>query len=91
MKMYNIPTPTMVQVIMVDDPITTTEFVISALRDFFDKPLEEAQKLMLSIHRDGDGVCGVYPYEIAIYKAVCVRDKARALRFPLRLMVQEVE
>ncbi|MBH0301347.1 ATP-dependent Clp protease adaptor ClpS, partial [Helicobacter pylori] len=37
MKMYNIPTPTMAQVIMVDDPITTTEFVISALRDFFDK------------------------------------------------------
>lgn len=46
---------------------------------------------MLSIHRDGDGVCGVYPYEIAIYKAVCVRDKARALKFPLRLMVQEVK
>ncbi|MUU40767.1 ATP-dependent Clp protease adaptor ClpS [Helicobacter pylori] len=91
MKMYNIPTPTMAQVIMVDDPITTAEFVISALRDFFDKPLEEAQELMLSIHRDGDGVCGVYPYEIAIYKAVCVRDKARALRFPLRLMVQEVK
>ncbi|WP_187916844.1 ATP-dependent Clp protease adaptor ClpS [Helicobacter pylori] len=91
MKIYNIPTPTMAQVIMVDDPITTAEFVISALRDFFDKPLEEAQKLMLSIHRDGDGVCGVYPYEIAIYKAVCVRDKARALKFPLRLMVQEVK
>ncbi|WQW80964.1 ATP-dependent Clp protease adaptor ClpS [Helicobacter pylori] len=91
MKMYNIPTLTMAQVIMVDDPITTAEFMVSALRDFFDKPLEEAQKLMLSIHRDGDGVCGVYPYEIAIYKAVCVRDKARALRFPLRLMVQEVK
>ncbi|MGL2404191.1 ATP-dependent Clp protease adaptor ClpS [Helicobacter pylori] len=91
MKMYNIPTPTMSQVIMLNDSITTAEFMVSALRDFFDKPLEEAQKLMLSIHRDGDGVCGVYPYEIAIYKAVCVRDKARALKFPLRLMVQEVK
>ncbi len=91
MKMYNIPTPTMAQVIMVDDPITTAEFVISALRDFFDKSLEEVKALTSSIHRDGDGVCGVYPYEIAIYKAVCVRDKARALRFPLRLMVQEVK
>ncbi|WP_000784928.1 ATP-dependent Clp protease adaptor ClpS [Helicobacter pylori] len=91
MKMYNIPTPTMSQVIMVDDPITTAEFVISALRDFFDKSLEEAKALTSSIHRDGCGVCGVYPYEIAIYKAVCVRDKARALKFPLRLMVQEVK
>ncbi|WRC44587.1 ATP-dependent Clp protease adaptor ClpS [Helicobacter pylori] len=90
MKMYNIPTPTMAQVIMVDDPITTAEFVISALRDFFDKSLEEAQKLMLSIHRDGDGVCGVYPYEIAIYKAVCVRDKARELDLPLKLLVEEI-
>ncbi|GAA8328721.1 ATP-dependent Clp protease adaptor ClpS [Helicobacter pylori] len=93
--MHQIPTPTMSQVIMLNDSITTAEFMVSALRDFFDKPLEEAQELMLSIHRDGDrdgdGVCGVYPYEIAIYKAVCVRDKARALRFPLRLMVQEVK
>ncbi|MDU9774760.1 ATP-dependent Clp protease adaptor ClpS, partial [Helicobacter pylori] len=48
MKMYNIPTPTMVQVIMVDDPITTAEFVISALRDFFDKSLEEAKDLTSS-------------------------------------------
>ncbi|PUD12627.1 ATP-dependent Clp protease adaptor ClpS, partial [Helicobacter pylori] len=56
MKMYNIPTPTMAQVIMVDDPITTTEFVISALRDFFDKSLEEAKALTSSIHRDGERV-----------------------------------
>ncbi|WP_033759039.1 ATP-dependent Clp protease adaptor ClpS [Helicobacter pylori] len=90
MKMYNIPTPTMVQVIMVDDPITTAEFVISALRDFFDKPLKEAQELMLSIHRDGEGVCGVYPYDIARYRAACVKDKARALNFPLRLLVEEI-
>ncbi|GAA9908067.1 hypothetical protein VN0805_08860 [Helicobacter pylori] len=51
MKMYNIPTPAMAQVIMVDDPITTTEFVISALRDFFDKSLEEAKALTSSIHQ----------------------------------------
>ncbi|MFP6201126.1 ATP-dependent Clp protease adaptor ClpS [Helicobacter pylori] len=76
MKMYNIPTPTMAQVIMVDDPITTAEFVISALRDFFDKSLEEAKALTSSIHRDGEGVCGVY---------------ARALEFPLKLLVEEIK
>ncbi|WP_104687308.1 ATP-dependent Clp protease adaptor ClpS [Helicobacter acinonychis] len=90
MKIYKIPTPTMSGVIMLNDPVTKAEFVISTLRDVFDKSLEEAQDLMLSIHHNGDGVCGVYPYEIAIYKAVCVRDKARALKFPLRLMVQEI-
>ncbi len=79
MKMYNIPTPTMAQVIMVDDPITT-----------FDKSLEEAQALTSSIHRDGEGVCGVYPYDIARHRAAWVRDKARELDFPLKLLVEEI-
>ncbi|TPH96439.1 ATP-dependent Clp protease adaptor ClpS [Helicobacter pylori] len=91
MKMYNIPTPTMSQVIMVDDPITTEEFVISALRDFFDKSLEEALVLISSIHRDGEGICGVYPYDIARYRAACVRDKAKALDLPLKLLVEEIK
>ncbi|PUD17363.1 ATP-dependent Clp protease adaptor ClpS [Helicobacter pylori] len=91
MKMYNIPTPTMAQVIMVDDPITTAEFVISALRDFFDKSLEEAQALTSSIHHDGCGVCGVYPYDIARHRAAWVRDKAKALEFPLKLLVEEIK
>ncbi len=89
--MYSIPTPTMAQVIMVDDPITTAEFVISAfLRDFFDKSLEEAQALTSSIHRDGEGVCGVYPYDIARHRAAWVRDKARELDLPLKLLVEEI-
>ncbi|GAA6840279.1 ATP-dependent Clp protease adaptor ClpS [Helicobacter pylori] len=90
MKMYSIPTPTMAQVIMVDDSITTTEFVISALRDFFDKSLEEAQALTSSIHRDGEEVCGVYPYDIARHRAEWVRDKARELDLPLKLLVEEI-
>ncbi|GAA8341137.1 ATP-dependent Clp protease adaptor ClpS [Helicobacter pylori] len=89
--MHQIPTPTMSQVIMLNDSITTAEFMVSALRDFFDKPLEEAQELMLSIHRDGDGVCGVYPYDIARHRAAWVRDKARALEFPLKLLVEEIK
>ncbi|TPH32848.1 ATP-dependent Clp protease adaptor ClpS [Helicobacter pylori] len=91
MKIYDIPAPTMVQVIMVDDPITTEEFVISALRDFFDKSLEEALVLISSIHRDGCGICGVYPYDIARYRAACVRDKAKALDLPLKLLVEEIK
>ncbi|WP_120811731.1 ATP-dependent Clp protease adaptor ClpS [Helicobacter pylori] len=91
MKMYNIPTPTMAQVIMVDDPITTAEFVISALRDFFDKSLEEAQALTSNIHRDGCGVCGVYPYDIARHRVAWVRDKARDLDLPLKLLVEEIK
>ncbi len=91
MKMYNIPTPTMAQVIMVDDPITTAEFVISALRDFFDKSLEEAKDLTSRIHRDGCGVCGVYLYDIARHRAAWVRDKARELDLPLKLLVEEIK
>nr|WP_043902705.1 ATP-dependent Clp protease adaptor ClpS [Helicobacter cetorum] len=89
--LYEMPTPKMSQVLMLNDHYTTMDFVVSMLREFFDKPLEEAQTIMLSIHHEGEGVCGVYPYDIAEYKAQCVRDRARALNFPLQLVVEEVK
>ncbi len=89
--LYEIPTPKMSQVLMLNDHYTTMDFVVSMLREFFDKPLEEAQTIMLSIHHEGEGVCGIYPYDIAEYKAQCVRDRARALNFPLQLVVEEVK
>ncbi|NHB04655.1 ATP-dependent Clp protease adaptor ClpS [Helicobacter pylori] len=91
MKMHQIPTPTMSQVIMLNDSITTAEFMVSALRDFFDKSLEEAKALTSSIHRDGCGVCGVYPYDIARHRAAWVKDKARELDLPLKLLVEEIK
>ncbi|WP_233707298.1 ATP-dependent Clp protease adaptor ClpS [Helicobacter cetorum] len=81
----------MSQVLMLNDHYTTMDFVVSVLREFFDKPLEEAQNIMLSIHHDGEGVCGIYPYDIAEYKAQCVREKAKALNFPLQLIVEEIK
>ncbi|WP_041594852.1 ATP-dependent Clp protease adaptor ClpS [Helicobacter cetorum] len=89
--MHKIPTPTMSQVVMLNDSTTTMDFVVSVLREFFDKPLEEAQNIMLSVHHDGEGVCGIYPYDIAVYKAECVKEKARALNFPLKLVVEEIK
>ena len=58
--------PPMYRVILHNDDYTTQEFVISILQMFFHKNMEQAQKLMLAVHRTGKGVAGIYPYDICV-------------------------
>lgn len=76
---------------MVDDFIMIVEFVIFVLRDFFDKFLEEVKDFILSIYCDGEGVCGVYFYDIVRYRVVWVKDKVKVLEFFLKLLVEEIK
>ena len=55
----------MYQVVMLNDDYTPMEFVIVVLQEFFSKDREQATQIMLKIHLDGKGVCGVYSRDIA--------------------------
>ena len=46
------------KVLLLNDDEPTMEFVVQVLEGVFEKPREEALKLMLEIHRDGSGECG---------------------------------
>lgn len=76
-------------VVLHNDDYTTMEFVVEILRRYFQKTPEEAASIMLSVHRQGRGVAGVYSYEIAETKAVQVEDHARSRGFPLKCTVEE--
>ena len=56
-------------VIMHNDDFTTMEFVVAILSDIFNRSIEEANKIMMEVHKNGKGVAGIYPYDIAISKA----------------------
>ncbi len=81
----------MFQVIMLNDDFTPMEFVIDVLQHFFGKNREAATQIMLKIHLDGRGVCGVYSHEIAETKVAQVMDAANSAGHPLQAVTEPVE
>ncbi|ATD54851.1 ATP-dependent Clp protease adaptor ClpS [Clostridium chauvoei] len=77
------------RVVMHNDDFTTMEFVIAILMDIFNKDIKEANKIMLDVHKKGNGVAGIYPYDIAFSKVSKAMNLAREEGFPFKLTVEE--
>jgi ATP-dependent Clp protease adaptor protein ClpS len=75
--------PPLYRVILLNDDYTPMEFVVSVLQVFFGMNSETATRVMLKVHTEGKGVCGVFPKEIAETKALQVNQHARASEHPL--------
>lgn len=82
--------PKQYQVVMYNDDYTTMEFVIEILEEIFNKKRQEAEKIMLSIHKAGKGIAGIYSYDIAMTKANTAMAWAKEEGFPFKLSVEEV-
>ena len=82
--------PKQYKVIMFNDDYTTMEFVINVLMDVFNKKDLEAQKIMLDVHKKGQGIAGIYSYDIAMSKAGTAMSMAKTEGFPFKLSVEEV-
>ncbi|PAF46927.1 ATP-dependent Clp protease adaptor ClpS [Helicobacter sp. 12S02634-8] len=82
--------PKMSKVILLNDDYTTMEFVIKILMDIFEKSYNQATEIMLNVHRSGSGVCGIYPYDIAEFKAKSAKMSAQAHHFPLKIITQDL-
>ena len=82
--------PKQYKVIMHNDDYTTMEFVIEVLMRIFNKKLEEAEKIMLDVHKVGRGVAGIYSYDIAMTKVNTAMGWAKEEGFPFKLSIEEV-
>jgi len=80
--------PPMFQVVLHNDDFTTQEFVVHVLKHVFHHGEAEAARIMLSVHHNGRGVAGIYPFEIAESKAAQVTRLARQSEYPLRCSVE---
>jgi ATP-dependent Clp protease adaptor protein ClpS len=76
--------PPLYQVILLNDDYTTMEFVVHVLEKFFFKSAPEAEAIMLSVHNEGRGICGVYPRDMAETKTLQVNDYSRKHEMPLK-------
>lgn len=81
--------PEMYNVVLYNDHYTTMEFVVSILRTIFHKPIIEATKIMMDVHKKGKGTVGLYTYDIAATKVAQVRQKAKEYEYPLKCTVEK--
>jgi ATP-dependent Clp protease adaptor protein ClpS len=83
--------PKMHQVVLLNDDFTPMEFVVSVLQEYFNKDREAATQIMLKIHIEGRGVCGVFTRDVAITKVEQVLQAARQHGHPLQCLSEPVE
>jgi len=83
--------PQMHQVVLLNDDFTPMEFVVLVIQEFFSKDREAATQIMLKIHMEGKGVCGVFPKDIAATKVDQVLGAARQAGHPLQCVHEPIE
>ena len=86
---HKVKPPSKYVVVFHNDDYTPMEFVIYVLQTIFKKNYEEAKKIMLLVHNDGKGICGIYSLDIAETKANQVIEFSRVNQHPLECKVQK--
>ncbi|MCH9639233.1 MAG: ATP-dependent Clp protease adapter ClpS [Betaproteobacteria bacterium] len=81
--------PPMYKILLLNDDFTPMEFVLDVLKKFFSMNQEQATRIMLKVHTEGVGVCGIYPSDIASTKVEQVINFARENQHPLRCVMEE--
>jgi len=81
--------PPMYQVFLLNDDFTPMDFVVDILRQYFHKSESEATHIMLAVHHKGEGLCGVYPREIAESKVAQVQQISRRHDHPLACIMRK--
>ncbi|MBU2620806.1 MAG: ATP-dependent Clp protease adaptor ClpS [Proteobacteria bacterium] len=81
--------PSMYRVLIHNDNYTTMDFVVEVLMTVFQKSMEEAFLVMLNVHRQGTGMCGLYTLEVAETKMNFVHALSREKGFPLRCSIEK--
>lgn len=79
----------MYKVLLHNDDYTTKAFVVEILIAVFNKSIDEASRLMWQVHRNGVGICGIYPYEMAETKSNLVIKISQENGFPLKISMEE--
>ncbi len=90
-RSQKIEPPQMYQVAMLNDDYTPMEFVVMVIQEFFGKDRESATQIMLKIHLDGKGICGVYSRDVAATKVDQVLDAAKQAGHPLQCVSEPIE
>jgi len=81
--------PPLYKVLLLNDDYTPMDFVVAVLQTIFSMTREQATQVMLKVHREGMGVCGVYPKDVAATKVEQVIAFSRKHEHPLQCLMEE--
>ncbi len=81
--------PPLYKVLLLNDDFTPMDFVVVVLQKYFGMDRERATRVMLQVHREGMGICGVFPRDIAATKVELVISFARQHQHPLACVMEE--
>jgi len=81
--------PPMYKVLLLNDDYTPMEFVVQILQQFFSKDREQATRIMLQVHMQGHGVCGIYTKDVAATKVEQVLHFSLVHQHPLQCVMEE--
>ena len=81
--------PSLYRVLILNDDYTPMEFVVHVLERFFNKDHDTAHRIMMHVHQQGIGECGVFTYEVAETKVTQVMDFARKHQHPLQCIMEK--
>ena len=88
-KKAKVKPPPMFKVLLLNDDYTPMDFVVMVLQKFFALSREKATQVMLKVHKEGIGVCGVYPRDVAATKVEQVKSYAKQHQHPLQCVMEE--
>src|SRR5205823_8548579 len=88
-KKAKLKPPPLYKVILLNDDYTPMEFVVIVLQRFFSMAREKATQVILKVQREGMGICGIYPKDVATTKVERVVGYARRHQRPLQCVMEE--
>ncbi|MDR2165414.1 MAG: ATP-dependent Clp protease adapter ClpS [Zoogloeaceae bacterium] len=83
--------PPLYKVLLLNDDYTPMDFVVQVLQTFFGMDRKRATLIMLNVHHEGRGLCGIFPRDIAATKVEQVHAHARRHQHPLACLMEENE
>jgi ATP-dependent Clp protease adaptor protein ClpS len=81
--------PPLYKVVLINDDFTPMDFVVEILTDYFNMNEEKATQVMLQVHTQGIGVCGLFSKDVAETKVYIVNEYSRENHHPLMCEMEQ--
>lgn len=81
--------PPMYRVLVLNDDYTAMQFVVEILVSVFRKSVEDATRIMMNVHKEGVGICGIYTFGVAETKVDIVHNLAEENNYPLKCIMEK--
>jgi ATP-dependent Clp protease adaptor protein ClpS len=82
--------PPLWTVVFLNDDFTPMQFVVRVLMEVFHQPLQEAHRIMLTVHKDGAARVGAFTHEVAEQKVNETMRLALLSQHPLRVFAERL-